>query len=125
MNCKPVIMALSVFSVVLTATAQNPAVQPSVELSIITLEFIQLERIELAIKSLTVEQIKTLAAELNANALFEGRELTRLTKHKTGPENYLYAQIKMIRAMYKTDPDKAREMIGVIVARFKSWGVEL
>jgi hypothetical protein len=118
-------MALSVFSVVLTATAQNPAVQPSVELSIITLEFIQLERIELAIKSLTVEQIKTLAAELNANALFEGRELTRLTKHKTGPENYLYAQIKMIRAMYKTDPDKAREMIGVIVARFKSWGVEL
>lgn len=125
MNFRPVIAALAVCAVALTVTAQNPDVQPSAELSVITLEFVQLERIELAIKHLTVEQVKTLAAELNANALFEGRELSRITRHRTGPENYLYAQIKMIRAMYKTDPDKAREMIGVIVARFKSWGVEL
>lgn len=125
MNFRPVIVALVFCSATLNVTAQNPDVQPTVELSVIAIECIPLDRVEFAVKALTVEQVETLANELNAHALFERRNLARLTNHKTGPENYLYNQIQVIRAMYKTDPDKAREMIGVIVARFKSWGVEL
>jgi hypothetical protein len=107
------------------AIAQEPEAQPAVVLTVQTLDVIRLERIELAIRNLTEAQKVQLAHALNRSALFEARTLSRLTKHRTGPENYLYYQIKAIRETAKTDPVKAEQMIAVIVEQFKKWGVDL
>jgi hypothetical protein len=100
--------------------AQEPEIQPAFELTVV-----HLENVELSSVKLSPEQVQHFADDLNRNALFEGRVLRRLTKHRTGPENYLYEQIKRIRETAKTDPAKAETMINSVVEKFRKFGVEL
>lgn len=110
--------------------SQEPEIKPAFELTVQMLDVIpvifkRLDKIEVALKKLTPEQVQHLANELNRNALFEGRVLGRLTNHRTGPENYLWVQIQNIREAARTDPAKAEAMIEAVIQQFRKFGVEL
>jgi hypothetical protein len=110
--------------------AQEPEIHPAFELTVQTLNVIpvifkRLEQIEVALKKLNPEQVQHLADELNRNALFEGRVLGRLTRHRAGPENYLWVQIRAIRETARTDQAKAEKMIQAVIDQFRKFGVEL
>lgn len=117
------------------AVAQEPEIEPAFELTVHTLSiqqlsviqviFERLEQIKVALKKLTPEQLQHLADELNRNALFEGLVLGRLTRHRTGPENYLWVQIRNIRETARTDQEKAEAMIESVIEQFRKFGVEL
>ncbi|MFA5688982.1 MAG: hypothetical protein WC959_07525 [Kiritimatiellales bacterium] len=108
-----------------------PGIELSVmELTVQRLEFMrvlyqQIDAVEVALKKLTPAQLRHLATALNRTALFEAHTLSRLTRHRTSRENYLYYRIAEIRNVAKTDPDKAEQMINAVVEYFRQFGVEL
>ncbi len=65
-------------------------------------------------------------AELVSNcAAVEQGALSKLIRHKTGRENFLYHKIQEIRQIAKTDPARAEKMAQAVIDQFKKYGVTL
>lgn len=112
------------------AAAQEPDV-PCVRLSVVELAPVNIGAGPLAVLQngsdilAVLQNGSDIAEGLNILANFEAGPLARLTRHNSRPENHLHAQIRFIREIAKTDPERAAALAQQVIDQFKGWGVDL
>ena len=89
-------------------------------------EFEIIPNVNLSPCNLSTQPIDTkFADQLNYLAQLEGRIIAPLTRHPTAGDHYLFVEIKKIRELAKTDRAEAERRAAAVIAKFKSWGVDL